>query len=406
MIPRKVLIVGAGLAGSRCAETLRALGFDGRVVLVGEETRAPYERPCLSKEFLAGERESVLLRDHGYWAERHIELVLGRRIESIDLRHRTTGEGLEWDALVIATGARARRLPHAAPPGVHVLRSAADAIALRRELGPGRRLVVVGAGFVGVEVASTARGLGVDVTLVDVARAPLERVLGVEVGELLSERSRAHGVDLRLETGLNGFVEDRDGRVAAVTLSDGATVSCDAVLVAIGAEPAVELVAADRNGIPTDGCGRSEIPGVYACGDVATAWRSSLGRRVRVEHWTSAAGQGAAVAHAILGEELPYDEVPYFWSDQFGVRLQHVGHAEEWDAVELEGDPDCFSARYRDREGRLLAALLANRPREIAGLRRELAAAAYGEPSSRVSSPRMTPTRSGALRTAISVPST
>jgi 3-phenylpropionate/trans-cinnamate dioxygenase ferredoxin reductase subunit len=376
MTPRKVVVVGAGLAGSRCAETLRALGFDGRIVLVGEESRAPYERPCLSKEFLAGARENVVLRDASYWAERDIELVLGRRIESIDLLHRTAGEGLEWDALVIATGARARRLPFAVPTGVHVLRSAADAVALREELGPGRRLAVVGAGFVGVEVASTALGLGAEVTLVDVARAPLERVLGLEVGELLSERYRAHGVDLRLETGLNDFVEDRDGRVAAITLGDGATVPCDAALVAIGAEPAGELVAADRNGIPTDGCGRTEIPGVYACGDVATAWRASLGRRVRVEHWTSAAGQGAAVAHAILDQERPYDDVPYFWSDQFGFRLQHVGHAEEWDVVELEGDPGCFSARYLDREGRLLAALLANRPREIAGLRRELAQAA------------------------------
>ena len=376
MTPRKVVIVGAGLAGSRCAETLRALGFDGRIVLVGDESRGPYERPCLSKEFLAGARENVLLRGEEYWAERDIELVLSRRIESIDLLNRTAGEGLDWDAVVIATGARPRRLPFAVPTGVHVLRSAQDAVALREELGPGRRLAIVGAGFVGVEVASTALGLGAEVTLVDVSRAPLERVLGVEVGALLAERYRAHGVDLRLQTGLNGFVEDRDGRVVEVTLSDGAAVPCDAVLVAIGAEPAGELVAADRNGIPTDGCGRTEIPGVYACGDVAIAWRASLGRRVRVEHWTSAAGQGAAVAHAIVGDERPYDDVPYFWSDQFGFRLQHVGHAEEWEMVELEGDEACFSARYLDQEGHLLAALLANRPREIAGLRRELAEAA------------------------------
>jgi 3-phenylpropionate/trans-cinnamate dioxygenase ferredoxin reductase component len=376
MTPGKVVIVGAGLAGSRCAETLRALGFDGRVVLVGEEGRAPYERPCLSKDFLAGARENVLLRGEEYWAERDIELVLGRRIESIDLLNRTIGEGLDWDAVVIATGARPRRLPFAVPDGVHVLRSAQHALALREELGPGRRLAIVGAGFVGAEVASTALGLGAEVTLVDVARAPLERVLGPEVGALLAERYRRHGVDLRLETGLNGFVENGDGRVAAVALSDGAAVPCDAVLVAIGAEPAGELVGADRGGIPTDGCGRTEIPGVYACGDVATAWRASLGRRVRVEHWTSAAGQGAAVAHAILGEERPYDDVPYFWSDQFGFRIQHVGHAEEWDAVELEGGEECFSARYLDCEGRLLAGLLANRPREIGALRRELAEAA------------------------------
>jgi 3-phenylpropionate/trans-cinnamate dioxygenase ferredoxin reductase subunit len=376
MTPRRVVIVGAGLAALRCAETLRALGYDGRIALVGEESRAPYERPCLSKEFLAGARENVLLRDEGHWAERGIELVLGRRIGSIDLSRRTAGEDLDWDAIVIATGARPRRLPFAVPQGVHVLRSAQHALALREDLGPGRRLVVVGAGFVGVEVASTALGLGAEVTLVDVARAPLERVVGTEVGAILAARYRAQGVDLRLETGLSAFVKDRDGRVAAVTLGDGTAVPCDVALVAIGAEPAGELVAPGRDGIPTDGCGRTRIPGVYACGDVAASWRASLHRRIRVEHWTSAAGQGAAVAHAIFGEERPYDDVPYFWSDQFGVRIQHVGHAEEWHLVELEGDEECFSARYLDREGRLLAGLLANRPREIGSLRRELAEAA------------------------------
>jgi 3-phenylpropionate/trans-cinnamate dioxygenase ferredoxin reductase component len=376
MTPRTVVIVGAGLAGSRCAETLRALDFPGRILLVGEESHPPYERPCLSKEFLAGTKEELRLRAEEHWVERDIELVLGRRVESLDLLRRTAGEGLQWDAAVIATGARARRLPFAVPAGVHVLRTAADATALRKELGPGRRLVIVGAGFVGVEVASTAADLGAEVTLVDVAEAPLERVLGAEVGALLAERYRARGVDLRLGTGLDSFVAGRDGRVAAITLSDGASVPCDVALVAIGAVPAAELVAAHPGGIPTDACGRTEIPGLYACGDVATAWRPSLGRRVRVEHWTSAAGQGAAVAHAIVGDERPYDDVPYFWSDQFGLRLQHVGHAEEWDRVELDDGQDSFSARYLARDGRLLAGLLANRPREIAALRRELAPAA------------------------------
>jgi 3-phenylpropionate/trans-cinnamate dioxygenase ferredoxin reductase subunit len=151
------------------------------------------------------------------------------------------------------------------------------------------------------------------------------------------------------------------------------------VLVAVGAEPAGELVEADRGGIPTDACGRTAIPGVYACGDVASAWRPSVSRRVRVEHWTAAAGQAAAVARAILGEERPYDDLPYFWSDQFGLRLQHVGHAEEWAAVEIDGEPDSFTVRYLDREGKPLAALLANRPREVAAFRRELAAAALQE---------------------------
>jgi len=371
---RSVVVVGAGLAGSRCAESLRALGYDGRVILVGEEDRPPYERPCLSKEFLAGARDAADLREDDYWADRNIELVLGHRIESVDVTGRTAG-GFGWDSIVIATGARPRRLALPHPKGVHVLRSADDALRLRAELGPGRRLAIVGAGFVGVEVASTARGVGAEVTLIDVAATPLERVLGGAVGRLLGERYRSQGVRLLMETAVDEFVLT-GSRVRALRLTNGDTIPVDTVLVAIGVEPAGELVSAGREGIPTDACGRTGIPGVYACGDVATTLRPSLGRRLRVEHWTSAAGQGAAVAHAIMGEERPYDDVPYFWSDQFGLRLQHVGHADTWDSVELDGDTECFSARYMDRDGRLLAALLANRPREIAGLRRELAEAA------------------------------
>jgi NADPH-dependent 2,4-dienoyl-CoA reductase/sulfur reductase-like enzyme len=376
MTPRKVVIVGAGLAGSRCAETLRAAGFDGRVVLVGDEGRGPYERPALSKEFLAGERETVELRADTFWAEREIELVPGRRIEAVDVERRLADD-IPWDALVLATGARARRLPFEVPPGVHTLRTAADAEALRAALRPGARLAIVGAGFIGAEVASTARALGVEVTLVDVGRAPLERVLGAEVGRILAARYRDHGVDLRLGVGLGRFLSARDGRVRAIELTDGAVVACDAALVAIGAEPVGELAGAGA--IETDACGRTSLPGVFACGDVAAAWRPSLARHLRVEHWTSAAGQAATVAHAILGEERPYDDLPYFWSDGFGLRLQHVGHAEEWTSVEIEGGRDSFVARYLDATGVPHAALLANRPREVGLLRRELAGAAQRE---------------------------
>ena len=372
MTPRSVVIVGAGLAGSRCAETLRAQGYDGRVVLVGEEPVAPYERPALSKEHLAGARTTVELRAPEFWAERRIELVLGRRIDAIDFDGRSAGPGLEWDTLVLATGARARRLPFPVPEGVHTLRTVADAAALGAELRSGARLAVIGAGFVGAEVASTARSLGVEVTLVDIAAVPLERVLGAEVGRILADRFAAAGVDLRLGTGLGRFLAE-NAHVTGLELTDGSIVACDAALVAVGAEPCCDLAGDPRGGIETDACGRTAHPGVFACGDVASAWRPSVGRRVRVEHWTSAAGQAAAVAHAILGNKRPYDDLPYFWSDQFGLRLQHVGHAEDWDAVELDGAPDSFTARYLDLAGRPLAALAVNRPRDVGALRRELA---------------------------------
>jgi len=374
-----VLIVGAGLAGARCAETLRALGYADRVRLVGEEPTAPYERPALSKEVLAGERRpaELELREPGWWDEAAIELVLGRRVESIDPRARTatlgTGEELEWDALVVATGARARRLPIFPDlPGVHYLRALADALALREELRPGRKLAIVGAGFVGTEVASTAARLGVEVTLVDPTR-PLVRVLGEEVSSLLAAHYADQGVEV-VQSGVAAITADGDRLELA--LDGDAKLPCDTVLVAVGAQPANDLLESDAPHIETDAGGRTRIANVYACGDVAAAWHPLLGRRIRVEHWTDAAAQGAAVAHAIVGEDLPPRPLPYFWSDQFGLRLQYVGHAVDWESVEVDGGPTDFGARYLDGEGRPLAALLVNRPRELSALRRELAEAA------------------------------
>lgn len=348
--PRRVLVVGAGLAGARCAETLRANGFDGELRLVGSEPVPPYERPALSKEHLAGERDaaSLELRPRAFWDEHGIELLLSRRVVSWDARARTAttgrGEVLPWDTLVLATGSTPRVLPgweHA-----HVLRTLADAERLRGRLRPGARVAVVGAGFVGTEVASTALSLGCSVQLLDVAAVPLERVLGPEVGALLARRYEEAGVELRL----GAPVEPSELEAEVVLLAVGVTV-----------DP-----------IRTDACGRTETPGVYAAGDVAEAWHPLLGRRLRVEHWTSAAGQGAAVGHAILGEERPHAALPYFWSDQFGLRLQYVGHAERWDEVELDGEPGSFVARYRER-GETVAALAVNRPADVGRLRTELA---------------------------------
>jgi NADPH-dependent 2,4-dienoyl-CoA reductase/sulfur reductase-like enzyme len=344
----KVLIVGAGLAGARCAETLRAEGFDGAITLVGEEPVAPYERPALSKELLAGTRtaESLALRPPSTWVDNEIELLAGTRVTGIDRRVATTNDGrrLHWDALVVATGAAARRLG----PGRRRLRTLADAAGLQTALRRGpSRLTVVGTGLVGTEVASTARSLGVEVTLA--GSPPLQRLLGREVSALLAARLRAHGV----------------------RLADRAPASAGVVLDAVGVLPATGWLG---NAVPlhpgghvvTDACGRTPVPGIYACGDVTGTG-----------HWTAAAGQAASVAHAILGVERPYEDVPYFWSDQLGLRLQHVGDARTAASVELDGDLDSLRARYLDRDGRLVAALLVNRPGEVGGLRRELASTSW-----------------------------
>jgi 3-phenylpropionate/trans-cinnamate dioxygenase ferredoxin reductase component len=336
--PRSVLIIGAGLAGARCAETLRAEGFEGRVTLVGEEPIGPYERPALSKEFLAGRRSAteLLLRSPDYWAANDIDLVLGRRV---DVVRRRPGE-----AVVIATGARARRIPLPGVGSAHVLRTVADAVALRRELRPGRRLAVVGGGFVGAEVASTATGLGLDVTILEAGAAPFATTLGREVGDVLARRYRRHGVDLR--TGATAVaLEPR-----RVALSDGSEVECDAVLLAVGSQPALELVR----------------PEFDTCGDAAGG----------PGHWMTAAADGIAAARRILGLEPQPRQPPFFWSDQFGLRLQLVGDPSGAALVECDGSEESFTARYFDAAGRLVAALVANRPLEIAGFRRELAFAA------------------------------
>jgi 3-phenylpropionate/trans-cinnamate dioxygenase ferredoxin reductase component len=376
--PRNVLVVGAGLAGSRVAETLRAEGYGGRLVLVGEEPVPPYERPALSKELLAGAREpaALALRDEGVYEERGIELVLGRRVVRLDRRSALLDDGVRvpWDAVVLATGARARALAGRAPSGVHRLRTLADALALRAELVPGRRLVVIGAGLVGCEAAWTASRLGMDVVLAD-RELPLQAVLGGAVGSMLAARQRRHGIDLRLGARATGFRASPGGRVQAVVLEDGGSLACDVALVAIGVEPTAGLVGRPGRPIATDACGRTAVPGLYAAGDAALAYNPWLGRPVATDHWTAAAGTAAAVARAILGREAPYSEPPSFWSDQLGLRLQFAGSPGPWAHVDVEGDGDSFRASYFDAGGSRVAGLVANRPTEFAHLRRELSLA-------------------------------
>jgi 3-phenylpropionate/trans-cinnamate dioxygenase ferredoxin reductase component len=361
MATSSVLIVGAGLAGARCAETLRAEGYDGKLVLVGDELLPPYERPALSKEFLAGTKpeHELLLRAPSFWAEREIELRLGQRVVRVDSRLRialtAAGEELGWDVLVLATGARPRLLPFAVPEGVRTLRTVVDAGILREALVPGAHLVIVGGGFVGAEVASTAVDLGVRVTMLEALPTPFERTLGPALGRLLADRYRAHGVDLRVRTGAVGFGSGRDGAVRSVRLTDGSELRCDVALVGIGVEPAADLLSPAVPGAP-----------VFACGDVSGG----------PGHWTSAAAEATAVARQIVGLPPQPVQPAYFWSDQFGLRLQLVGHPTKTAVVEFEGGEEGFLARYQNGEGRLVAALGANRPTEVASLRRELAFAA------------------------------
>ena len=384
--PDTVLVVGGGLAAARCAEALRAGGFDRRIVVACDEAVAPYERPALSKEFLADRRSAaaLALRPAAHWGELDVELRLGAAVASVDAARRVArgadGTEIAWDALVVATGARARTLGRdALPRGVHRLRSITDAVSLRSDLEAGRRLVVIGTGFVGLEVASTARALGVSVTIVGSEQAPLRGVFGEAVGALLAERVRGHGVGLRLATQVEGFDVGRDGRVRAVRIAGGESLPCDSALLAIGAAPAAGLVrgvcalAAD-GGICTDTAGRTDVDGIYACGDVASTWRPDISAHRAIGHWTAAAAGGAAVAGSILGCPAAEPELPFFWSDAFGLRLQHVGgHGSAGSPVRLDAaaDGSSFEAIYL-RRGRPCAALLANRPRRMGIVRRAL----------------------------------
>ena len=374
-MPRRVLILGAGLAGSRCAQTLRAEGFDGEITLVGEELHPPYERPALSKEFLAGTRSELALQPPAYWEDNDISLLLGTRVDRIEVAQKlawTAGTAIGWDALVLATGARPRQLPVLSGPGVHVLRTLADALRLRAQLVPGRRLMIAGAGFVGTEVASTALALGLEVTLVDKGRLPFEGTLGAEVGRLLAHRYRAHGVDLRPETLVTRLSCDGAGALRGVALSNGAELACDLLLVAAGAEPAGELLGLPA-GIATDEAGRTALPDVYACGDAAAPWHPALARHLRLEHWSSAVHQATTVARTILGHETTSAPSPYFWSDQFGFRLQHVGVPAGWTRVALDVGADSLEAHYLAPDDRLVAALLVNKADAVSKIRRQLA---------------------------------
>ncbi|GAA3817184.1 NAD(P)/FAD-dependent oxidoreductase [Amycolatopsis tucumanensis] len=382
---RVIAIAGASLAGLSTARALREAGFDGRVVVVGDEPHRPYDRPPLSKEFLAGTMSAADLALESDDEDLDVDWRLGARAVALDPALRTivldSGERITCDGVVLATGARARRLPGSPLAGVHTLRTLDDAIALRAELVPGARLVVIGAGFIGAEVASTARGLGLAVTVVEQQAVPLAGPLGVELGGVCAALHGEHGVELITGVGVAGLTGAE--RVRSVHLTDGRELPADVVVVGVGAVPNTEWLAGSgldaERGVRTDARCATGIPSVVAVGDCAVSHNPFAGAEIRLEHWTNALEQPATAAATLLGhEQPPSPRAPYFWSDQYGARLQFAGHRREGDRMEVvDGDPAArrFTAVFR-RGDRPVAVFAMNQPKVFGRWRRELRATA------------------------------
>src|SRR5438309_7605968 len=338
-----IAIVGASLAGSSAAATLREEGFDGRVLLIGAEPQLPYDRPPLSKNYLRGMTpfEKTLLRPPDFYRERNIEMRLGTTVVKVDPEKRTLalqdGDRLEFDQLLIATGGRNRRfpIPGLDLPGVYDLRTVADADRIREAIARGGRAVVVGMGFIGAEVAASMRQSGLDVVAVEPFKTPLYRALGEDIGLVVEGLHRDHGVALILGDAVAAF--EGKGRVERVVTRDGRRIECALAVFGLGIEPVTELVAGTGvrvdNGIVDDDHCRTNVPGVFAAGDVANHYHPVCGRQMRVEHWQNGIKQGAVAARSMLGRAQPYDEVHWFWSDQYDANIQYAGFHAAWDAV-------------------------------------------------------------------------
>lgn len=382
-----VVIVGGGLAAARMAEQLRKSEYPGAVTIVSDEEHLPYDRPPLSKDVLhdAGKGiEDVLLKPAEFYAEQDITLRLGKPAQSLDTAARTLtltdDTVLDYDDLVIATGLMPRRIPSFPDlAGIRVLRSFDEALALRTQAASARRAVVIGAGFIGCEVAASLRKLGVDVVLVEPQPAPLAAVLGERIGQLVARVHRAEGVDVRTGVGV-AEVRGSAGAVEAVVLTDGTELVADLVVVGIGSRPATDWlvgsgVALD-NGVLCDAIGRTSEPHVWALGDVAS-WRDAAGHQVRVEHWSNVADQARVMVPAILGQEPPeVVTVPYFWSDQYDVKLQCLGEPAADDVVHVVADDGRKFLAYYERDGVLVGVVGGGMPGKVMKARAKIAAGA------------------------------
>lgn len=363
-------MVGTGIAGTTAAATLRQLGYDGRLVLVGSEPQAPYRRTALSKEVLEGaaDVDGVRLRAPGWYAEQQVELLTGTAVtQLVPGAVSLEGAALPCDAVVLATGGQPRELSSA--PGAHLLRTAEDVLALRPQLLPGRRVLVVGAGFLGAEVAAAAATRGCAVTVLEAAPSPLHRVLPAALGGMYTDLHRAHGVDLRPGRGLAAVAADQ------VTDTRGTSYDTDLLVVAAGQLPDTRLArtagAQVVDGIVVDGHGRTSLPGVWAAGDAAAFPDRVTGVPRRLEHWQAAMTQGAAVARDLLSTGDRWTELPWCWSTQFGVDLQVCGDPRRTDDVVLRGDPsDGAVTAVFARDGRLSGAVTVDRRADMRVLRR------------------------------------
>lgn len=369
-----IVIIGGGLAGAKAVEALRDRDFDGRITLFAEEERLPYERPPLSKEYLAGKKSltDFTVHDSDWYDDHNVDLRLGSRVSAVNAGEHTValpdGTTVRYDKLLLATGSSSRRppIPGSDAESVHYLRTYEDAVALNSVLTEGSSLAVVGAGWIGLEVAAAARQRGVDVTVVESAKQPLVAALGETVGEVFAGLHRDHGVDLRLEAQVEE-ITTTGGKATGLKMRDGSAVAADAVLVAVGATPNVELaeqagLAMGSGGGLVDTSLRTSDPDIYAVGDIAAAEHPLFGGRIRTEHWANALKQPAVAAAGMLGSPGEYDELPYFFTDQYDLGMEYVGHASGSERVVFRGDVAAreFVAFWLDPESRVLAGMNVN----------------------------------------------
>jgi len=367
--PRTVAVVGAGLAGAKAVEVLRAEGYGGRIELFGDERHRPYERPPLSKGYLQGndERDTVFVHPGSWYGEHDVDLRLGAAVTGLD-RHAhelmtDDGQPVHYDRLLLATGASPRhlRLPGADLPGVHYLRTLDDSDALRAAFRPGANVVVIGGGWIGLETAAAARTAGATVTVLESAELPLLRVLGPQMAQVFAGLHRENGVDLRLGVTV-AALRGAGSAVTGVELGDGAVIDADAVVVGVGVTPNVDLARQAGldvdDGVLVNASLRTSDAHVFAAGDVANAEHPVLGRRIRVEHWANALHQPEVAARSILGRDAVYDRLPYFFTDQYDLGMEYVGYASADDDVVVRGD----------LEGREFVALWVRDGRVVAGM--------------------------------------